>query len=616
MNPQTLIGRATVAMATVALLAGLSNAQTLGCTTGGPGGSIPTSGTGGGGVYPTALPPFELALPLSVASTPPGSTVVTEVRLNGLTHTFAGDLQFVLTAPNGARHNIANRNSGGCDYGGDYVIVAECTTGVVFGTCASSVPPGTYSQFFGGWPSGTNSIDNTPLSSIAAASGTWTLTIYDWAGADIGFITSWGICFGTPPTPTAPAGTPLLVSPANGATVSNPITLTWDPVACATTYDVDLDGVVTTGIASTSFAAPPLATGGHTWTVRAVNSAGTGAYTTPSTFNVPTPPPPSTCVGSGVGGLIPTSGTGDGTWPTAAPTAPLISSYVVNPPAGASQIVKVQLTGLTHTWIGDLHIVLTAPNGTQYNVLHRPGFLAACCGLNCDMNGDYAIYEASGQDMALSCSGGFMPSGDYVQDFGSWVSGDLGINNVPLGSIPVAAGNWTLSIYDWAAGDTGGLSSWSLCFAAPAGPTTFCTPIGTGTSSGCIPTIAATGSPNVSHTAPCVVTVSSVEGQKTGLLFYGINGQINFPWCVANSNSFLCVKAPTQRLFPQQTGGTAGQCNGQLTNNWNTFQTSFPGSLGQPFSAGDVVDMQGWFRDPPSCKTTFLSEGLRLTYQP
>ncbi len=576
----------------------------------------------GGGTYPGVLPTTPTICPLNVASVPPGATVVTEVRLRGISHTWVGDLQFVLTTPSGQTHNLLDRPPFSCDLGGDYTIVpiGQCALSYPAGCTGTAIfPVGAYEQNFGNWPSGTNGINNTPLETIPAATGSWTLTIYDWAGGDIGAITSWELCFGTPPSgASAPFVAPTPISPVGGALVTAPVTLTWSSLNCATSYDVDVDGVVTTGIASTSTSVNPTV-GQHSWRVRAVNAGGAGPWSSPlAMFDIAPPPPPSTCVSGGLGGPIPTSGTGGGgTWPTILPPNEFTSTYNVAVPAGSTQLVKVELNGLSHTWVGDLQVVITDPTGGNHNVMYRPQSSTNSVGLNCDLDGsNYHFYQAGVLDLPTTCPGTSFPGGQYNQYFGDWTSGDAGIFNTPLGQIPVSSGNWTLKIYDWAGGDIGDLVSWQLCFAAPAGPTTFCTPTGSGTSSGCIPTIAATGSPNVSHTAPCVVTVSNVEGQKSGLLFYGINGQINFPWCAAGGNSFLCVKAPTQRLFPQSTGGTAGQCNGQLTNNWNLFQTSFPGSLGQPFSAGDTVDMQGWFRDPPSCKTTFLSEGLRLVYQP
>ena len=130
-----------------------------------------------------------------------------------------------------------------------------------------------------------------------------------------------------------------------------------------------------------------------------------------------------------------------------------------------------------------------------------------------------------------------------------------------------------------------------------------------------MPTISATGNPNVAHSNSCVITVANVEGQKSGLVFYGLSPASGTPWCFGG-NSFLCVKAPTQRTLSQNSGGLVGNCNGSLTLDWNAYQLANPTALGNPWSAGGKAYAQGWFRDPPSCKTTFLSEALDMTYLP
>lgn len=81
-------------------------------------------------------------------------------------------------------------------------------------------------------------------------------------------------------------------------------------------------------------------------------------------------------------------------------------------------------------------------------------------------------------------------------------------------------------------------------------------------------------------------------------------------------SSFVRVKPPTQRTPTHSSGGTLGQCDGALVLDWNAFVSSTTGVLGAPFSAGDLVWTQGWFRDPPSPKTTSLSNGLVFTVQP
>jgi hypothetical protein len=152
-----------------------------------------------------------------------------------------------------------------------------------------------------------------------------------------------------------------------------------------------------------------------------------------------------------------------------------------------------------------------------------------------------------------------------------------------------------------------------VTFVTGPAPTVYCT--SSATSSGCFATIAANGDPNVAHSNSCVVLASNVEGQRTGIIFYGLARNAS-PWCGGGVATFLCVKPPTQRSVPQFSGGTNGACDGSLTLNWNAFQLAHPGALGQPWSAGATADLQAWFRDPPSCKATSLSNAVELTYQP
>lgn len=146
----------------------------------------------------------------------------------------------------------------------------------------------------------------------------------------------------------------------------------------------------------------------------------------------------------------------------------------------------------------------------------------------------------------------------------------------------------------------------------PITSTSYCT-AGT-TSNGCNATMSSTGTPSASAGAGFVITAAGVEGQKLGILFYGVGGQAISPW--GTGTSFLCVKAPTQRMGAQNAGGNAGLCDGQLATDWNLYIFVNPGALGSPFSAGQMINAQAWFRDPPAPKTTSLSNGLEFIVQP
>lgn len=143
-------------------------------------------------------------------------------------------------------------------------------------------------------------------------------------------------------------------------------------------------------------------------------------------------------------------------------------------------------------------------------------------------------------------------------------------------------------------------------------PTAYCT---SGvSSSGCSASISASGAPDVTASSGFTILVSDVEPQRQGLIFYGINGRVASPWG-AGGSSFLCVKSPSQRMSVQSSGGTIGACDGTLQQDWLAYVASHPSALGVPFAAGQVVQAQGWYRDPPAVKSTSLSNALEFTLE-
>jgi len=136
------------------------------------------------------------------------------------------------------------------------------------------------------------------------------------------------------------------------------------------------------------------------------------------------------------------------------------------------------------------------------------------------------------------------------------------------------------------------------------------------TTNGCLAAISGTGTPSASAANGFTLSVSSVEGQKQGLMFYGVDNTGFTPTSWGTSSSFLCVKSPTQRTTVLLSGGTNNLCDGVLALDWNAFRAANPSALGAPFAAGQQICAQAWFRDPPSPKTTQLSNGLQFTLCP
>jgi len=141
---------------------------------------------------------------------------------------------------------------------------------------------------------------------------------------------------------------------------------------------------------------------------------------------------------------------------------------------------------------------------------------------------------------------------------------------------------------------------------------TYC--IAGSTTNGCHASMSASGTASASQTSGFVLNTSNVEGDKSGLIFYGLSGPLAAPW--QGGSSFLCVKAPTQRSAAGGSGGSSGACNGSFSLDFLAYVASHPGALGAPFSGGEIVNTQAWFRDPPAPGTTNLSNGLCFLMAP
>ncbi len=141
----------------------------------------------------------------------------------------------------------------------------------------------------------------------------------------------------------------------------------------------------------------------------------------------------------------------------------------------------------------------------------------------------------------------------------------------------------------------------------------YCT-AGTSTN-GCLPTMSATGSPSAAAFSGFLVRCNQLEGQKTALCFYSLQGPAALPWG-KNSTSFRCAGNPSQRVQTQSTGGTVGLCNGSYAIDFVAYLRTQPSALGAPLTAGRVYNLQVWYRDPPADKGTNLSGGLQFTAAP
>lgn len=157
-----------------------------------------------GGTFPSTLGGAS-----SACVTVPGNvTGISSIDVDGLNHTWMGDLQMTLEDPNGVQHliflrpgylNTANFGNSGDFNLGDYSFVESGGSNLPSTSAGGvSVSAGTYNQSFnsGGfaWASGTAGINNTPMNSITGPQGDWCVNFYDWAAGDSGGFSGVTVC--------------------------------------------------------------------------------------------------------------------------------------------------------------------------------------------------------------------------------------------------------------------------------------------------------------------------------------------------------------------------------------------------------------------------------------
>jgi subtilisin-like proprotein convertase family protein len=412
----------------------------------------------------------------------------------------------------------------------------------------SGVPAGAISNFSVNpvIPAGTSvlTISNTGL----VTPGTYSLTITGNSvsgtkSSSVTLIISTGA-----PTAVAP------VSPANVATgVTVPTNFSWSTASgTGITYEIQIatDAGFTsivdqaTGIVSTNYTSTLLSNSTtYFWRVRAASGCGTSAYS--SIFNFTT----NTCSTIAATGL-PLTINATGT--------PIITSTINIPTGGTITDVNVLNLVGTHTWINDLIVTLTSPQGTVVTLFSQ------ICNNQDNFNINFDDAATSG---TLPCP----PTGGGTYQ--------------PLGNLSAfngqnSAGNWILTISDMVNQDGGSLTSWALqiCIDSP-----------------------------VLCNEPDVTVVSGVNticnGASTTLNFSSgnLNDATAWTWytgscggtIVGTGNSLSVSPTSTTTYFVRGTGGcaSAGAC-AQYTVTVNSLPSVNAG-VDQTICAGSTVTLSG-----------------------
>ena len=144
-----------------------------------------------------------------------------------------------------------------------------------------------------------------------------------------------------------------------------------------------------------------------------------------------------------------------------------ITSDVLVEESIALDSISVTVTGLAHTWCGDVVIRLThLPSGVSQSLVVRIGVPSNpppnSFGDSSNFGGDYTFVDGGADIWAQAVLGGtgfVIPTGSYRP---SGVGSGLPVPLLGAFAGIDAAGTWRLTVQDAAAGDTGSFVSWSL----------------------------------------------------------------------------------------------------------------------------------------------------------
>lgn len=273
-------------------------------------------------------------------------------------------------------------------------------------------------------------------------------------------------------------GTPLTASGASSY-VWSPVTGLYTNAGATTAY-------TGTNLA-TVYAAPSVNT---VYTVTGTN-AGTGCTNTATVGVVYTPAVPTVspanvamCLGDAAVQLCVTSSLAPSPFTSSYASGPISVAVPDNTPAGGNHTINVPLpataqitnmrvtVNMSHTWVGDVAMVLKAPNN---QILNLDFFLNATGGTGPTSGFTNTVFTSDNTAPAIS-TGANPYTGTFRADrvvTGTPVAGPTGFlptTNLWPSLYSTPNGNWTIAAYDAFAGDAGTITSWSLAFDYLYGP--------------------------------------------------------------------------------------------------------------------------------------------------
>jgi subtilisin-like proprotein convertase family protein len=394
---------------------------------------IPTTQTFNSGPISVVVPDNGSGDPalsgLTVSGIPAGANI-SQVKITmNMTHTYVGDMDINIVAPNNAILNLVGglNNGTGSNSTANFTNTAFSSLGGAAISGAPAPRTGTFAAEAraGYGPNGfIQTVNNwaalTPTA--ASANGLWSLAMGDFGAGDQGTLTSWSIAI-TYGVPASGVWTPN--GPGSGLYTDATATTVYNGASVNTVY------------------AKPTPAGVYPYQVT-VQSQGfdtTSGFSNPALIT------------------IPSSGT----------ATPYPSNIAVSglPTTGVS-VSSVILTGVNHTWSNDIDILLQSPTGQNVILMSDVG------GTGAIPNATYTFSDA-GPAMSLTApnpTGTYHPTEDGTAD--NWPAPGPGAFNQAnpalalFGNTANPNGAWKLFVVDDTGGDQGTINGgWAINFTYP-----------------------------------------------------------------------------------------------------------------------------------------------------
>ena len=454
---------------------------------------------GGGGTINATAAANPYPAIITVSGVPAGS-IVKEVKINGLNHTWSDDVDILLQSPSGTNVVlISDVGGGGADFTNNNYTLSDAAalsmgaTVPASGTYKPTNRVGTIGVEPDNWVAPGPGAINQPnplLSSFGNGNqnGDWKLFILDDAAGDAGNWGSWSIVFTDPPAVCFPiniSGQPAnatVCAGANGsftvAATPNGISYNWQ-VNTGSGFTYLTNGGAYSGVnsATLNITGATLAMNGYQYrVVITCSQGGLPEISNPATLTVnvspgaPTISPTSAaiCPGGSVALNITSSQNAVPTTASSGTIAVPIADNAVNTStlnvagfAGTVGSISVNFN-ITHTWDGDVRVNLVAPNGAILNLVNARGGSG-------DNFVNTTISSASGTSLA---TGAAPFTGTFAADAANAVGFAPYLSTTTLWSALYGTpnGTWTLAVSDHATGDNGTLTSWSITITPSAVP--------------------------------------------------------------------------------------------------------------------------------------------------